>query len=148
MKSTLKPPVEYSHRYLVPNNKTVPYVFEESELFQSMPSVFATAFMVGLMEWGCMEALRDHMEDGEICLGPNISVTHCSATPPGREVKVLVKCLEVEGSRTKWSIVAKDEKGLIGEGTHERFTINKKSLKKLFQQKNETKNSTVARTIV
>lgn len=135
MKPTLIPSVGYSHRYLVPGNKTVPYVFEESELFRSMPSVFATAFMVGLMEWACMEALRDHMEEGEISLGTNICVTHCSATPPGMEVVVQVKCLEVAGARTKWSIVANDEKGLIGEGTHERFTINKDKFEKIVAAK-------------
>lgn len=82
-----------------------------------------------------MEALREHMEDGEISLGTHINVSHCSATPPGMCVEVKVKCLEVDGSRTKWSIVATDEKGLIGEGTHERFTINKDKFAKIVSSK-------------
>jgi len=135
MKTTLTPSMEYSHHYEVPKNKTVPYVYEESDLFQSMPSVFATAFMVGLMEWACMEALREHMEDGEISLGTHINVSHCSATPPGMKVEVQVKCLEVDGPKTKWSIVANDEKGLIGEGVHERFTINKEKFEKIVAAK-------------
>jgi fluoroacetyl-CoA thioesterase len=40
------------------------------------------------------------------------------------QVDVDVKLLEVNGPRTKWSITARDEKDLIGEGTHERFTID------------------------
>ena len=137
MKTTLKASMEHSHHYKVPNNKTVPYVYEESDLFQGMPSVFATAYMVGLMEWACMEALREHMEEGEISLGTHISVSHCSATPPGMNVEVKVTCLSVDGPRTKWSVVANDEKGLIGEGTHERFTINKGKFEKVVSAKSE-----------
>ena len=124
MKETLQKGLTFTHSYKIPDNKTVPYVFHESDLFQSMPPVFATAFMVGLMEWACMEALRPYMNEGEISLGTNIRVTHVAATPPGMEVKVEVTLLEVNGARTKWSITARDEQDKIGEGTHERFSID------------------------
>ena len=123
MKETLQSGITFTHCYRVPQEKTVPFVYEESDLFQTMPPVFATAFMVGLMEWACMEALRPHMEEGEISLGTNICVTHVAATPPGMQVDVEVKLLEVNGPRTKWAITARDEMDLIGEGTHERFSI-------------------------
>lgn len=124
MKQTLQKGMEFTHRYRVPENKTVPFVFEESDLFQAMPQVFATAFMVGLMEWACMEALREHMEEGEISLGTSINVSHSAATPPGMEVEVRVTCLEVNGPKTRWEVVARDEKDQIGSGTHERFSIS------------------------
>ncbi len=103
MKPTLEAGMEHTHRYVVPKNKTVPHVFEDSELFQQMPP---------------------HMEEGEISLGTNICVSHLAPTPAGMKVEVLVKCLEVNGSKTRWSVVARDEKDVIGEGTHERFAIN------------------------
>jgi fluoroacetyl-CoA thioesterase len=124
MKESLQKGMIFTHRYQVSKEKTVPYVFQESDLFLAMPPVFATAFMVGLMEWACMEALRPYMNEGEISLGTNICVTHSAATPPGMEVEVEVTLLEVNGSRTKWAIVARDEQELIGEGTHERFSID------------------------
>lgn len=124
MKETLEKGLTLTHTYQVPKDKTVPHVFRESDLFQSMPAVFATAFMVGLMEWACMEALRPYMNEGEISLGTNICVTHVAATPAGMQVKVEVTLLEVDGPRTRWSIVARDEQALIGEGTHERFSID------------------------
>jgi fluoroacetyl-CoA thioesterase len=135
MKETLQSKLTYTHRYQVPQEKTVPFVFQESELFQAMPSVFATAFMVGLMEWACMEALKPHMEEGEISLGTNICVTHAAATPPGMVVEVEVTLLEVSGPKTRWSIVARDEQDLIGEGTHERFTIDRAKFEGLVAQK-------------
>lgn len=135
MKETLQNGTTFTHRYQVPKDKTVPYVYRESDLFQAMPAVFATAFMVGLMEWACMEALRPHMEKGEISLGTNICVTHSAATPPGMAVEVDVTLLEVNGPRTKWSIVARDEQGLIGEGTHERFSIDGEKFKGIVAKK-------------
>lgn len=135
MKQTLIAGMQDIHQYVVPENKTVPYVFETSEMFQQMPRVFATAFMVGLMEWACMEALKPYMEEGEISLGTNICVSHLAATPPGMQVEVEVKCLEVDGARTKWAVTARDEKEIISEGTHERFTINAAKFAKIVEKK-------------
>ena len=135
MKETLQAGMTFTHRYQVPTEKTVPYVYQESDLFQGMPPVFATAFMIGLMEWACMEALRPHMEEDEISLGTNICVSHSAATPPGMQVDVEVTLLEFNGSRTSWSIVAKDEQDVIGEGTHERFSINVDKFKSIVAKK-------------
>ena len=135
MKDTLQNGMTFTHRYRVPQEKTVPFVFQESDLFQAMPPVFATAFMVGLMEWACMEALRPHMDDHEISLGTNICVTHSAATPPGMQVEVEVELLEVSGPKTKWSIVARDEKDVIGEGIHERFSIDGKKFESIVAKK-------------
>ena len=135
MKATLIAGLQHTHDYVVPANKTVPHVFAESEMFQQMPAVFATAFMVGLMEWACMEALKPHMEEGEISLGTNICVSHQAATPPGMKVTVEVTCLDVDGAKTRWSVTARDEKEVIGEGTHERFTINAEKFARIVEKK-------------
>jgi fluoroacetyl-CoA thioesterase len=124
MKDTLKPGLEHTFSFLVSKEKTVPYVYPESDLFREMPQVFATAYMVGFMEWACMEALRPYLEEGERTLGTMINITHQAATPPGMTVTAHVKCLEVEGKRTLWEIEARDEVEIIGKGTHERFTVN------------------------
>ncbi|HIJ96995.1 MAG TPA: thioesterase family protein [Desulfuromonadales bacterium] len=125
MKETLTPGLELTFSFLVSQEKTVPFVYPESDIFREMPNVFATAFMVGFMEWACMEALRPYLDEGEITLGTLINVTHQAATPPGMRVSATVKCLQVDGKRTVWEIEARDEVELIGKGTHERFTVNK-----------------------
>lgn len=124
MKETLQPGFQHTFSFVVTKEKTVPHVYPESDLFREMPEVFATAFMVGFMEWACMEALRPYLEEGERTLGTMINVTHQAATPPGMQVTAMVKCLEVEGKRTLWEIEVHDEVELIGKGTHERFTVN------------------------
>jgi fluoroacetyl-CoA thioesterase len=123
MKDTLRPGLEHTFSFLVSKEKTVPYVYPESDLFRKMPEVFATAFMVGFMEWACMEALRPYLEVDECTLGTMINVTHQAATPAGMTVTAHVKCLEVDGKRTLWEVEVRDEVDLIGMGTHERFTV-------------------------
>lgn len=124
MKDTLKPGIEYTLKYRVPREKTVPFVYPESDLFRGMPEVFATAFMVGFMEWACMEALRPYLDETERTLGTMINVTHQAATPAGMEISARVTCIGVDGKRTLWKIEARDEVDLIGTGTHERVTVN------------------------
>jgi len=41
----------------------------------------------------------------------------------------------VDGAKTKWSIIAQDEQGLIGEGTHERFSINREKFESMVAKK-------------
>ena len=125
MKTTLAAGLAGTFSIPVTKEKTVPHVFPESDLFQAMPEVFATAFMVGFMEWACMEALRPYLEEGECTLGTMINVTHQAATPPGMNVTAHVKCIEVDGKRTLWEIEARDDVEIIGKGTHERFTVNR-----------------------
>jgi len=124
MKDTLHPGMEFNLEFQVPKNKTVPYLYPESDRFQEMPEVFATGFMVGFLEWACMEALEPHLDPGERTVGTMINVTHEAATPPGMKVTAHVRCIAVEGRRTRWEVEARDEIDVIGRGQHERFIID------------------------
>ena len=124
MKDSLKPGLEYVLRFTVPESKTVPYLFPESEIYTSMPKVLATGFMVGLMEWACTELMRPHLDDGEGSLGVHIDVSHSAATPPGMVVEVQARCVEVDGPRLAFAVVARDERDEIGRGTHRRHVVD------------------------
>jgi len=123
MKTTLRPGDSHVHSFTVTEAKTVPRLYPESADFLAMPEVFATGYMVGLMEWACIEALKPHLDDGEGSLGTGIAVNHIAATPPGMKVTVTVTCLAVDGRRVQWQVRAEDERELIGEGTHERAVV-------------------------
>ena len=124
MKDTLKAGLTHTHKYRVPENKTVPYLYPEASVFQAMPKVFATGYMVGLFEWACIEAMAPHLDPGEGSVGTLVNVTHTAATPPGMEITVHVRCIGVDGRRTVWEIEGRDEVEVIGKGTHERFTVD------------------------
>jgi fluoroacetyl-CoA thioesterase len=124
MKPTLKAGLKHSFSYTVPVRKTVPHLYEESPELAEMPEVFATGFMVGLMEWTCVQLLRPHLDAGEGSLGVHIDVSHKAATPAGFAVTVEAECVEVRGPRAKFSVRAHDGVDEIGSGTHERFVVN------------------------
>ena len=69
-----------------------------------MPPIFATGFMVGLMEWTCMQLMAPHFDAGEGSLGVHIDVSHTAATPPGLSVTVDAECVKVEGRRISFNI--------------------------------------------
>src|SRR5208282_3725567 len=125
MKSSLKPGVEHQLRFRVSNAKTVPAIYPEARELQLMPKVFATGFLVGLLEWACIEAVNPHIEwPTEQTVGTHINVSHCAATPPGLEVCVNVKLTEVDGRRPVFRVEANDEFDPICSGSHERFVVN------------------------
>ncbi len=125
MKTSLVPGIILTFRYSVPEDKTVPHVYPESARFLEMPSVFATAYMVGLFEWACIEAIQPHLDAGEQSVGTGIWVTHTAATPPGLTVTVDVSLQKVEGRKLTFSVRAHDGVDAIGEGTHDRFVIDR-----------------------
>jgi fluoroacetyl-CoA thioesterase len=123
MKATLKPGLTHRFAYQVSENKTVPFLYPEASDFQDMPKVFATGFMVGLMEWACIQLMQPHLDPGEGSLGVHIDVSHAAATPPGLTVTVDATCMAVDGKRVSFEIKAHDGIDLIGEGRHERFVV-------------------------
>jgi fluoroacetyl-CoA thioesterase len=121
MKSTLKPGLVHRLAYQVPMSKTVPYTYPESAVIASMSMVFATGFMVVLMEWACGELIAPHLEAGGGSVGVHVDVSNLAATPPGMTVTVEAECVEVAGPRLGFK--AHDGVDLISEGRHERFLV-------------------------
>ncbi len=123
MNATPKPGDRHSFAFVVPDTKTVPNLYPESADFRAMPAVFATGFMVGLMEWACIDALKPFLDEGEGSLGIAIEVSHTAATLPGQTVTVDIECIEAEGNRLGWRVRAHDGLDLIGDGTHRRAVV-------------------------
>lgn len=125
MKNTLKPGLTHEFRFTVREDKTVPRLYPESELFQQMPHVFATGFMVGLLEWACIDMLKKHLDwPREQTLGTHVDFSHVAATPPGLTVTVKARLKKVEGRKLTFLLSAHDGIDLITEGQHERHVID------------------------
>ena len=124
MKDTLRPGLRHSFAYCVPVHKTVPALYPEAPEFQVMPEVFATGFLVGLVEWTCIQALAPHLDPGEQSVGSRVELSHEAPTPPGMTVTVDVALQEVDGRRVAFEVEARDERELVCRGRHERFVID------------------------
>ncbi|MFO7879435.1 MAG: thioesterase family protein [Bacteroidota bacterium] len=87
--------------------------------------VFATPAMVALMENTCLESVEAKLPDTHSTVGMKISVSHEKATPVGMQVTCESVLVEVDRKRLVFKVEARDEEGIIGRGTHERFVIDK-----------------------
>ena len=99
--------------------------------------VYATPMMLALMEQTCMECVAPHLETGYGTVGTHLDVAHTSATPLGMQVECDCELIEIDGRRLVFDVVARDERGEIGRGRHERFIVNDER----FQQKTDSKLS-------
>ncbi len=86
--------------------------------------VFATPMMIALMEGTCADSVAPHLEEGQGTVGTHVDVSHCAATPVGMKVHCESELIEVDRRRLLFKVAAYDERGLIGEGKHERFVID------------------------
>jgi fluoroacetyl-CoA thioesterase len=126
MKSTLLAGITHELRYRVPLEKTVPCLYSEAPEFQEMPSVFATGYLVGLIEWACIEAVNPHLDwPAEQTVGVHVNVSHSAATPPGFVVTAKVHLVRIEGRRLFFEVEAHDGVDVIAKGTHERFVVDR-----------------------
>lgn len=85
--------------------------------------VFGTPFMCALMEEAAWKSIAPHLEEGQSTVGTRLDITHDSATPVGMKVWAESEVVEVDGKRLVLKVSAFDEKGLIGQGTHQRFIV-------------------------
>lgn len=135
MKSTPQPGDTHQLEFVVSRDKTVPNLYPESDEFRRMPEVLATGYLVGLLEWACIEALRPHLEEGEGSVGTAINVNHVAATPPGMKVTVTATCWSATGRSSEWRVEAHDERDLISEGTHSRAVVTWDRFQKKLDEK-------------
>ena len=85
--------------------------------------VFGTPFLCALMEEAAWKSIAPHLEPGQSTVGTRLDISHDSATPVGMKVWAESEVTEVDGRRIELKVAAYDEKGLIGQGTHQRFIV-------------------------
>lgn len=89
--------------------------------------VFATPMMMALMENAAMLCVADELENGSSTVGGQISSSHIKPTGLGKTVTATAELISAEGRKLKFKVSASDEGGLIGEGEHLRFIIDKEN---------------------
>lgn len=97
--------------------------------------VYATAMMIALTEKAAVLSVEPFLEEGQGTVGTLVNMSHVSATPLGMKVWAETELVEIDRRKLTFKVAAYDERGLIGEGTHERFIIDNRR----FQEKAESK---------
>ena len=85
--------------------------------------VFATPFVIGLLENAAHGVIRPHLPAGASTVGTMVEMKHLAATPVGMTVRAKATLLETDGRRYLFTVEAWDTKEKIAEGKHERFMV-------------------------
>lgn len=85
--------------------------------------VLATPMMVTLMENAALKAVQPALEEGMTTVGTHLDVSHKAATPMGMKATAEAELIEIKGKKLIFKVVARDEKEIVGEGTHTRYIV-------------------------
>src|SRR5687768_10447039 len=86
--------------------------------------VLATPVMINLIEAAALAAVEHLLPEGYQSLGTHLDVHHVAATPVGMRVRATAEVVKSENRTVYFRVEARDEKDLIGHGTHERVVVN------------------------
>jgi fluoroacetyl-CoA thioesterase len=123
--SALHPGLAHIQTISVDERLLVPAMAGFYTSFATMPQVFATAYMVGFIEWACIELINPYLSAEEDSVGTHVDVSHVAATPSGMTVRAEVELIEVIGRKLRFRVRCFDDAELIGEGFHERAIIHR-----------------------
>ena len=99
-------------------------------------AVLATPYMVALMEQAASELCDKFVPEGISTVGTMLNISHLAPTPVGAVVRAVATLTDFDGRKACFEVEAYDAVGLIGKGTHERFTIKIESfMKKAMERK-------------
>ena len=92
--------------------------------------VFATPAMIALIEGCCAESVEELLDEGVTSVGTNVNIDHLSASPLGAGIVCKSRLTAFDGRKLDFEVEVYDNAGLIGKGTHTRFTVKADSFLK------------------
>lgn len=87
-------------------------------------AVLATPVMINVIEAAALAAVEQLLPVGHQSLGIHLDVRHFAATPVGLKVTATAEVTGVEGRTISFRVEARDEREVIGDGTHQRVVVN------------------------
>lgn len=116
--SKLKPGLEGHAEIVVGDEHTAP------RIGSGRVRVLATPVMINLMEAAALDAAENLIPAGHQSLGTRLDVRHIAATPVGMKVRATARLTAIDGRTLHFTVEARDERDLIGDGTHQRLVVN------------------------
>jgi predicted thioesterase len=86
--------------------------------------IFATPDLVLLVEAAAIEALAQHLPEGQSSVGSHINISHVAATLKGQKVTATTTVTLVDRRRVEFDVEVHDEFDTVSTGTHERFIVD------------------------
>lgn len=86
--------------------------------------VFATPYMIALMERAAYNCVQQYLNEGETTVGTEVNIKHLKATAIGKGVKGVAVLTKIDGRKLDFNVDVYEGDEKIGEGTHSRFVVN------------------------
>lgn len=94
----------------------VPFEWTIAAYDSSLPAVFSTPAMIGLMELAAAQAIRPHLPAGTISVGTRIEVDHLKAVSQGAKVEANARLVGTRGRFLVFETEARAGDAVIGRG--------------------------------
>jgi fluoroacetyl-CoA thioesterase len=91
---------------------------------KTLPPVYSTPHMIGLMEVAAFNALQSYADAGEVSVGTAINIEHRAPTGVGAHIKAEATLESINGRFFVFRVAAHNGKEEIGRGTVTRAFIN------------------------
>ena len=108
---------------------TSEYVVEEKDSAEFLGSgdvnVLSTPAMIAMMENTARLAVEDKLPSGYTTVGTRVNIAHIAPAPVGAKIKIIAELIKQEDRRLVFRVEAYWGDKKIGEGTHERYIVNK-----------------------
>lgn len=118
MKSTLVPGLKAEVRHQVKPSELL------SAIYPGGPAVFATPWLLSLMEQASAEAILPHLDPGEASVGYGFEFKHLAPTAVSDTVIATAEILSIEKNIVTLRIEARDHVDVVSRGTHVRAVID------------------------
>ncbi len=129
MKSSLVPGLKGEVQHRVVTQELL------STIYPDGPPVFATPFLLGLMEQAAARAVQPHLDSGEASVGYGFEFHHLAPTPVGATVIATAVITAVEKNMITFAIEARDHADVVSRGTHVRAVIEMERFLKRIKRK-------------
>jgi predicted thioesterase len=132
MKTSLQPGLKAEVQHRVVSQELL------SSVYPGGPPVFATPFLLGLMEHAAARAVQPHLDEGEASVGYGFEFHHLAPTPVGATVVATAEVTAVEKNMITFAIEARDHVDVVSRGTHVRAVIDMERFLKRIKRKSLT----------
>ncbi len=94
--------------------------------------IFATPYMICWMEAAAYYYMKEQLPEDKSSVGTQVHISHLSPSPIGAKITTRSELISISenGKMYNFKVWAYDERGLIGEGTHERAIVDKERFMK------------------
>jgi predicted thioesterase len=97
--------------------------------------VFSTPELVRFVEVCALEGMRPYLQPDQDTVGTRVDIKHLAATPAGMRVTARCTLVEIDRRRLSFTFEVHDELDKVGEGTHDRFIVDKDKQQQRLREK-------------